>query len=340
MNLPPVFVVGAQRSGTTMARLMLNAHSRLAIPFETNFIPEFWSRIGAFGDLADDNNVLRLIAAIQREPLVSRDRLGQFSPSDVLRHMRTRTYSGVVDGLFRTYAMSEGKVRWGDKTPGAEVSMNVLDFLFPDGLFLHVIRDGRDVAMSRKSVWNRSMVKSAHDWAWKVSMGRKFGALLGDRYREIRYEDLVRSPVESLTAICHWMGEEFEPSMLEYHLDAGQRMPERSLSHHQNSIRPPDARKVFMWRHSMSLGDRAIFQKIAGRLLDDLGYEIEDDRPWKFRLSGRMREVIYALRGDTVFSSPVMRSMVLSQDASLQESHGAEPMTHRADLRPELAHTT
>jgi hypothetical protein len=122
----PIFIVGAQRSGTTMTRLMLNAHPNIAVPFETNFIPQYFFTHTSCGPLTSDKNVLRLISAIQAEPLVSRGPLAHLLPENILRILPERSYPAIVRTLFQVYAQTEGKRRWGDKTPGAEVHINLL----------------------------------------------------------------------------------------------------------------------------------------------------------------------------------------------------------------------
>lgn len=291
-----------------MLRLMLDTHSQIAIPFETDFIGKYYVEREAFGDLRDDSNVQKLLQAIQAGQFVKRGELAGVKTEDLLLRLKVRTYAGVVDALFRTWASERGKSHWGDKTPGVP-DMHILEALFPDALFLHLIRDGRDVAASRMTTWRqRSVLHAAHDWCWKVSFARRLAVTMADRYREVRFEDLVKSPESELQEICSWMGVPYEPGMLEYHLTAADRMPEDSVKrHHQTSVRPPDPEKIGAWKKVMTRGERAMFQEVAATLLGNLGYELENDRGLGVRLAKRATAVAHGVRGLSLFESPCLR---------------------------------
>lgn len=287
-----------------MVRLMLDAHPNIAIPFETNFIPKFFFRLSGFEPLANHNNLLRLLTQIQQDDFVRRGELASLGVDNVLSSVREPTFPALVDSLFRLHAENQGKRRWGDKTPGTEIYINLLGQMFPQARILHVIRDGRDVAISRLHAWgNPPLIKIAHDWANRVAIGRTMGRVLGVRYREVRYEDVVTETERTLRSICRWLQEPFDPGMLEYHRFANAKLPPESIQYHRSSISPPDPGKLYIWRHRMSVYDRAIFQTIAGSLLWSLGYEVEQNTLC-YRFARRIGEIIYALRGQTVFRNP------------------------------------
>lgn len=271
----PFFILGAQRSGTTLLRLMLNAHSRMAVPFESNFIPYMYRRIDEFGDLAQEANLRRLLDEIAANRFVKR---GQLLPDaeDVVRR-RPTTYAEVVDAIFSVLAERQHKVRWGDKTPGYEVALDELWHLFPQALFIHLVRDGRDVALSHRRVSFRSsnLLKAAADWQRRTELAHKMGSMIPQSFLEIRYEDLVRSTETTLRAICNFLGEDFEPPMLEHHERAKEAMPEDALKWHASSVSKVDESKVFEWKTQMSIADRCIFDDIAGSTLELFGYERE-----------------------------------------------------------------
>jgi hypothetical protein len=303
----PLFIVGAQRSGTTMLRLMLDSHSNIAIPFETAFIvPLFYE----WRNTSDGDEALRqMVEAIKASSFVKRSELGAISASAILSHVRDRSYAGVVDALFRTWAYSKGKARWGDKTPGVP-DIHVLGALFPGALFLHIIRDGRDVAVSRTSTWGeRGLLHIAHDWCWKVDFARRLGATMGERYFEIKYEAIVLQTEASLRSIVEWMGEAYEDSMCKYHLTAAQRLPADSVAlHHTTSIQPPDRQKVGTWKEVLSKGEIALFDSVAGPLLQELGYAVDSHCSLSHKLARRMALVREAITGHAGFRAPCLAS--------------------------------
>jgi hypothetical protein len=291
---PPFFVVGAQRSGTTMLRLMLNRHSRLFVPFESRFIPEFAAQPDGEGAALGPAEARDLLDRIRADEFV---RKGNLVPDpDSVLNRKPISYAELVDAIFTTRARQEGKARWGDKTPSYVLEMDCLWHLFPGCRFVHLIRDGRDVACSlRRLAWGtRDLVRSAQDWRWKVLMGRKMGAMVPQNYAEVRYERLVRQPAETLQTICRFLGERYEPTMLEYHLDAESNLPRQSLQWHRNSVSAPDPDQIGRWRSELDAADLRVFEDVAGDLLATLGYTRSDPPR---TLTSRVRYAKYALFG-------------------------------------------
>ena len=289
----PIFVVGGQRSGTTMLRLMLNSHPHIAIPFESDFIPRFYRRVADYGDLSRKENVTRLLDDIAEQPFVKRGKLVFDEAAILARH--PRSYPELIKAIYQVYAESEGKRRWGDKDPDYVTELDVLWKLFPGCRIVHIVRDGRDVAISLRELdWgSKNLIKLARDWSWQVTLGHKMGVMLGpEYYMEIRYEDLVLEPERTLRRICAFIGEPYFPKMLSYHETAAAAMPADSLKYHGTSVRPPDTDKVQAWRRRMSAADRILFEEVAGRTLREFGYELEGLRnTW----ASRLRRLHYSL---------------------------------------------
>ena len=289
----PFFIVGAQRSGTTMMRLMLNRHPEIAVPFESGFIPVFVPLLERYGDLSRRENARRLLEDIAAYPL-QRDRGGLIKNPETILKQPITTYADLIDAIFTVDARARHKVRWGDKTPSYVTDLDVLWSLFPKCRIVHLVRDGRDVALSNRNVeWGiHSLPRAAADWRWKTTLGRKVGAVVAEHYLELKYEDLVLDPERSLRRVCAFLDATFDPVMLDYHLEASAELPERSRSWHRNSVRPPDPALVFGWKRRMSVADRIIFQQVAGDALDLFGYERESRAP---TVATRARSLYYAL---------------------------------------------
>lgn len=286
-GMEPLFVVGAPRSGTTMLRLMLNAHSHIAIPFESDFIPKFHGRLREYGDLQAPENVACLLDDISAQAFVKRG--GLIRDRQAILARRPDSYASLVASIYEVYAASEGKGRWGDKDPDNTVQMDVIWKLFPGCRFVHIVRDGRAVATSLKKLdWgSKNLLALARDWSWRVMLAHKMGMMIGPTYyMEVRYEDLVRAPEQVLRKICAFLDEPFEPGMLDYHKSAGSAMPQDSLRYHQSSVRQPDPSKADAWRHEMMAVDRALFDEVAGDTLYAFGYPRDDARrgSWHSRL--------------------------------------------------------
>src|SRR6059036_812569 len=203
---PPVIVLGVGRSGTTLLRVMLDRNSELAIPYESFFVPQLAHRHGGRPTLdafLDDLGRLRTLYD------------WGISPDDVRPRLRKgMTTSEAIVAIFETYAERQGKPRWGDKTPLYMQQLPLLERLFPDALWVHLVRDGRDAALSflelpagfSGKTWAqpRTVAQFAARWKVEIDAARALGRRARDRYLELRYEDLVADPTLELRRISEF----------------------------------------------------------------------------------------------------------------------------------------
>jgi hypothetical protein len=269
------FVVGCPRSGTTLLRAMLDSHPQLAIPGESYFVvelaPRFRKRVWRRFDR--DGFAAALVAherfqqwGISEEAV--RDTLARAAPAD---------YSDALRTVYQLYATQAGKTRFGDKTPNYVLQLPLLGALFPEARFVHIVRDGRDVALSVTGIpeWGPKRVPGgARYWVDHVAAGREAGAALGPaRYFEVRYEDLVAEPEHWLRAVCRFVDLPFDTAMLSYYERFDEVIaPDLLPQYHQHLKEPPHA--TSRWRQEMTPEDRAAFEAHAGRLLAAYGYEV------------------------------------------------------------------
>jgi hypothetical protein len=268
-----VVVLGVSRSGTTLLKAMLDAHSQLAIPSESYFLPQLWDR---HGERPDRDAFVGDLSRLERV------REWGVDPEDVRTRLPERpTFAEAVQSIFQLYAESRGKPRFGDKTPLYMQHLDVLERAFPDARYVHIVRDGRDaafslLAMTRKPRFNLSRPRGVGDFAaaWKreVRAARRFGRT--HPYHELRYEDLVEQPELRLREVCAFLGLEYEPGMLEYH-----RREDPSLYADHPRLAEPPVRDTRSWRREMRPADAELFEAIAGDLLAELGYERAHPRP-------------------------------------------------------------
>lgn len=270
----PFFLLGFYRSGTTMLRLIMNAHSEIAVPHETDFLIQdapSWPGNDALRDAAARAAVVDAIAA-NRFAAGG----GLVTPNGRAAAMEAATYPALVDALFTAYAQSQGKRGWGDKTPGYMLLVEQLARMFPAARFVHMVRDGRDVAVSHRNTrWGtHNIVKLAVKWSFAVQFADKIGALLNERYMRLRYEDLVADPATEIARICAFLDVAYEPPMLDFHRTASGEMPEESLRWHRNSVSAPDPARAAVWRAKLSEAEVQLFQEFAGDALTRFGYPL------------------------------------------------------------------
>ncbi|HUJ10136.1 MAG TPA: sulfotransferase [Verrucomicrobiae bacterium] len=268
----PFFIVGAPRSGTTLLRLMLNRHSRLCVPPESHFIVELYEKLG--------ENVSRrqFWAALSLHPRFLEWKLDAAAVRRKLDGVRC-DWRSLWEVVFREYAQTKGKLRWGDKTPDYVEHLDLLHGIFPDAQMIHIVRDGRDVACSLKETpwYNGSLMEIASLWRRTVTEGRVQGCVLGkEGYFEVLYRDLVREPERNLRAICRFLGERFEPDMLSYHRDAEQEIPRHRQAWHARTKQPVSTKRIGRWRSELSATEVEQFESHCGQLLAELGCELQN----------------------------------------------------------------
>jgi len=279
----PIFIVGVHRSGTTLLRYMLGSHSGIYIPPESDFIPYFFLHDPS-GELSDERITRMLRIIFDRYRFVKEWQGDPPTPSQFTASLPDRTPAAFLDALYGAYAKQYGAERWGDKTPIYASYLALIHQIFPNAQFLHIIRDGRDAALSMLDKYEREefhvdVFFAARNWVRRIRRAQRAGSQIGPRlYYELRYERLIKDPEGELRAVCEFLGETFEPGMLEYHRVARERIAPDS--HFFSSVRnPPSRQRMGRWQHEMSVKDQRLVQFVAGRLLAELGYPLIDLGP-------------------------------------------------------------
>lgn len=287
---PAPFIVGVARSGTTLLRLMLDAHPLVAIPPETHLFSEVVTAFRSSRDpLAEAERAVLESPRWQDFGIPARDfhrRLAGLRPAGPGEFLRT---------FYLLYAERAGKERWGDKTPVYLDRMVPIQAVLPEARFVHLIRDGRDVAVSIAPLWwgPSEPGEIAAWWAERLAFARRQAAELR-WYREIRYEDLVADPPGVLQSVCDFLELPWHASMLEYYKGARERIlgetgdvrtPEGRLVRacERTAIHafvgcPPIRDRVERWRVEMPEAALRDFERTGGDALEASGYQLSTRR--------------------------------------------------------------
>ncbi len=277
---------------------MLDAHPDMAIPPETYFVTNL---IEAADGGADGRQLANVLVSHRRWADLGLDE----------NELRTRMSAGdgspsggeAIRITFGLYAESRGKPRWGDKTPAYLTNIAEIGAALPEARFVHLIRDGRDVALSILTMpeVDRPMRNPdsaglvATRWRKRIERARRQAERL-DHYLEIRYEELVSDAERVLRRVCDFIALDFRPEMLEYHAGARDRLEEMNrdlagrddlpdqpaegrLTPHALTSEPPRRERIGKWRERMSPADVAEFEGEAGEMLSELGYELASGVP-------------------------------------------------------------
>jgi hypothetical protein len=276
---PYFFIVGAPRSGTRLLGRLVNAHPELAVIDEARFVPGWYRhRLGVTSDGAVGPDLVERLTQFERfeKIAVEREELEQ-----LVAGRGEMPYAEFVSGLFDLHGKAVGKRLVGDKSPRYVRNLPILNELWPHARLIHLVRDGRDVALSVMSwrkvtergglvanlpTWEQDRTSTvALWWERRVGLGREEGGPLGrDVYREVRYEALVADPPAECKSLCAFLDVPYDDGMVRYHETA-------DASSSRQASRPP-IRGLRDWRRQMPPEEVERFEAVAGDLLDELGY--------------------------------------------------------------------
>jgi hypothetical protein len=251
---PPIFVIGSPRSGTTLLRLMLDSHPHISCGEETHFLRDLEAIVGRNWNLVQTYGLDR---------------------DWWLSHIRGLYADFQAEVLARS-----GKSRWAEKDPTYTLHLPFIEELFPDALYVHLLRDGHDVVASFKDRWGyASAARAARtEWARYVDAAQALGARLpADRYLELRYERLVTEPADQGQRLFDFLGEAWDPAVLDF--DAADHTATERYQWFTAQRREAGGEQGTIYQSRVGAGGksldpflRALLRRRNGTLLRQLGY--------------------------------------------------------------------
>lgn len=252
----PIFLVGAMGSGTTLLRLILDSHDRIAIPQETGFMRAYDAHQFIPFKWSGRNWAKRM--GWSREEL-----------DDELRAFYER--------IFRRYAERGGKARWGDKTPLHTWHVSDMARLFPDSVFVGVVRHpGAAVGSTlRRGLSHRSDEAISHYHRYTREVIRQ-AARRRRRFVLVRFEELVLRPEPVLRELLDWLGEPWCPAVLEHHAIQRARGGKLTVEGGSRVDDPIDPARIARWQRTLDARTVSRIADPLGRLGEFLGYSFDD----------------------------------------------------------------
>jgi hypothetical protein len=274
----PFFIIGCPRSGTTLLQLLINSHPKIAIPPESHIFVRFSKIFENYGDLNNKANLKLFVQDLLKDYHIRDWDLG-VSVDDFCDQLKEKSLRNVIALLLELYAQKDLKIRWGDKTPQHMLHVREIKKIFPEAKFIHLIRDGRDVAVSSSRIFvgPPSIYGIAHEWRKYIEIFDKFKKILNhNEYLEVRYEDLVRNPEAELKKIFIFLQE--EPIAA----SKGQNLPNSTAKEyyiqtdaHMLSLNAPISdKKIGTYKKKFTTREIEIFETITKDSLTKLGYEL------------------------------------------------------------------
>ena len=289
----PVFLVGAERSGTTLLRLMLDRHPHIAFHSEFEFAVDYFPN-NHFPSLDDYYEYL------------ATDRI--FQSSNLLLD-RCLNYPQLVNNFLVQKQENTGK-----RFIGATVHRHFdrLLEIWSDAKFIHIVRDGRDVARSCVNMnWAGNVWQGCDRWIEVERLWSQLKANLAtDKYIEVRYETLIIQPESTLTNLCDFIGTKYNPLMLNY--------PQNS------TYDLPDPKLLWQWQQKLSVREIRLLEAKIGNILLEHDYELSQLPPLNvnrmhdlaLRLHGRLAVILGRI---DIYGLPLILSSFISRHLKLKQ---------------------
>ena len=272
----PFFIIGSGRSGNTLLRSILSGNSDISIPPESYRIPFAIKKFHIFNNRDWEDIVSQVLKEFED---CKEFYTWEIDITDAQKRLENiadskRTLSNIFDELFCTYTEkhSPGSKIWGDKTPMNTLYLDWIGTVFPRSKFIHIIRDGRDVASSYlKMERYNTILEAANRWINSIESAQSFGSKIKENYIEIRYEELVTKPEEVIKYTCDFLDIDYDSKMLD-HTKQVKKLGDTDKEHHSNLSKPISSDSVGKWRNNLSESDQESITKLLHKHLQRLGY--------------------------------------------------------------------
>lgn len=239
----PFFLVGSERSGTTLLRLMLAHHQHIECAPEFEFLVEEmpdgsgWPPLESYYEWLATNRI--------------------FVPYR-FRIDRALDYPALMKSFLAQYGARTQKPIQGAT---CHKHFDRLLRIWPRARFVHLLRDGRDVARSCIGMgWAGNVWHGVERWIAAEELWVSLVPVVPATQRiELHYEDLIRAPEQALSRVCAFLGTDFDPAMLDYSRDSSYERPDPSL--------------IGQWRKKLRPEELALLEARIGPMLRARGYE-------------------------------------------------------------------
>lgn len=276
----PIFMIGSERSGTTLLMAMIGNHPRIAVPEVAWYYPRFRPYVFTYGDLGNPVNLRTLAEEMTfglKTPLWDMDVNPSTIVDEILSAAREQSFAGIYHALLEKYAKTVHKPRWGEKTPHNLFFVGDILEDFPNAQFIFVTRDGRDSSSEylRSAFGPTNIFCAAEIWKLCQNTAKLWRAKLDKtQWLDVRYEDLATKADTVLKRVCEFLGEDYSPSMLEFHKTTIAQRRGQTRDHAPLGS-PVSTQYIGRYKRELSLEEQQIFAAVAGDELREGGYSVD-----------------------------------------------------------------
>lgn len=282
------FILGRPRSGTTLLRLLLDAHPNILIPPETRLILNLYEKYGKIKKW----NPKKLLFFYN--DLLKQDRFDTWPINkekllyDLLVYKDEISFQKLIKVVYSNYISffdKEKIILLGDKTPNYSLNAKKIFKIFPHAKYIELVRDYRSHILSMKNAKIGLPITSiiAYNWKYSVKTINNLQNRYPHQFLTVRYEDLVENPSSELKKICDFLELDYKPEMLEFYkkkevfvnyylTDEFKKYHKKILSLHNNLFKPINPSGVNLWKTKMPEKDIKIADLVVGKYAELLGY--------------------------------------------------------------------
>ena len=295
-NFAPVFLVGAPRSGTTMLAVLLDRHSNIAMPPETQFYSKFVPEFE--GNIQDKSSEEIVNSALEFHRIKDLKLENEIVLSCFRKY--GKTFPSLLRAILETYALKQGKLHPGEKSPRhLEHAQTILNS-YPLAKIVCILRDGRDMVQSMLKVpWTdsenpRSLGKYCVRWTDYCQLAIKFVRQYPTRFILVKYENILINPEEELKKLCEFIGEKFEPTQLNPDFNSAV-VPDWENNWKKKALLGLDPKRIEAWRKINDKNQIWFMNSMMGSMLKHMGYVDADMQgcPWHLRFLLAVRKIPY-----------------------------------------------
>ena len=255
-----IFIIGVGRSGTSLLQSILNSHSKISFLPETQFLRNYVFKKNVS---INKSNYKEIISQLEKDPRFSRLNI---CPKIVIE--KSKNMIDVYRNITNFFLKNKNKEIIGDKDPKIIENIEVLNYFFPNSKIIHIIRDPRDVVLSRtKAKWSKKYPYFMHSIIYylQMTLGRKmlYKYYNKNNFYEIKYEDLIKDPDYELKKICNFLEVEYENNILNYHNSSKELVSKDEFEWKKETFNPVDNKNFNKWKKEFNFFKILIIESIC-----------------------------------------------------------------------------
>lgn len=280
-----IFIVGVGRSGTTLIQSMLNAHSKISFLPETHFIRNYMSDKNIQKQF-NSNNLNYIKKRFKNDKNINKLNNNMLSYlNDELS--KSNNLSDLFKRMLQQYLKNHNKIIVGEKDPKNLEYLNQIIKTFPHAKILHIIRDPRDVVLSRLNAeWSkdRGLITHALTYRFQYLKAQKDGKeIFKSNYLEFRYEELITKPESMLNDICQFLKIKYDKNMLKFYENSSEIIKGEEKKWKDNCFKPINVNNLNKWKNKLSKNQIYLIEKICAPVFTDNKYDLSNQNKVKLK---------------------------------------------------------